>query len=58
MQIIQLPSYVIARLEQYQKNFLWGTTSQKKRLHMIKWEVIMTPKNEGGLGIQKLKEKK
>lgn len=49
---------MIARLEQYQKNFLWGTTSQKKRLHMIKWEVIMTPKNEGGLGIQKLKEKK
>ena len=30
------------------RNFLWGSTEEKKRLHMISWNKITKPKNRGG----------
>lgn len=57
MQIIPLPTNLISRLKSYQKNFLWGSTPQKRRLHLINWHVITTNKDQGGLGIQRLKDK-
>lgn len=57
MQLIKIPNYIIQRMEQYQKNFLWVSNAQRKRMHMVKWEVITTLKSQGRLGIQKLKAK-
>lgn len=57
MQFISLPAHIITRLESYQKNFLWDSTSQKRRLHLLKWDKISTPKEQGGLGIQWLRDK-
>ena len=37
--------------------FLWGSTSEKRRLHLVGWNKIIRPKEEGGLGIQATKIK-
>ena len=47
IQFIALPNYIINRLESFQKNFLWGTTAQKKRLHLLKWDYVTNPKDHG-----------
>lgn len=54
MQIMSLTTNIIQRLESYEKYFLWGSTSRKKKLHLINWETVTSPKEHGGLGIQKL----
>lgn len=54
MQIMSLPTNIIQRLESYEKYFLWGSTSRKKKLHLINWETVTSPKEQRGLGIQKL----
>lgn len=37
--------------------FLWGSTSQKKKLYLLNWQIITTTKEQGGLGIQRLRPK-
>lgn len=57
MQINLLPPKLIHKLKQIQRNFLWGSTDQKYKLHLINWDKISTPKSEDDLGIQKLSQK-
>lgn len=51
MNYIKLPSYVTNHLDKLQRNFIWGTTDVKRKLHMISWDVITKGKDLGGLGI-------
>lgn len=37
------------------RNFLWGTTDQVRRMHWVSWSKITRPKFEGGLGLQMAK---
>ena len=36
---------------------MWGSTSEKRRLHLVGWNKIIRLKEEGGLGIQAAKFK-
>lgn len=42
------------KLEKLQRQFFWGDTIGKKRLHLIKWENITKKKEAGGLGVRRL----
>lgn len=44
-------------MDRISRNFLWGSTETKKKVHLISWKKITRPKKEGGLGIQAAKEK-
>lgn len=44
-------------MEQYMRNFLWETTQQKRKFHLVNWKFIMMPKDIGGLAIQNRKLK-
>ncbi|KAG5573039.1 hypothetical protein H5410_062805 [Solanum commersonii] len=44
-----LPTHTI--IDQIQRNFIWGSTSDHRKLHMISWEVVTKKKKEGGLGM-------
>ncbi|WMV60154.1 hypothetical protein MTR67_053539 [Solanum verrucosum] len=37
------------------RNFLWQGNKEKKSFHLVKWEEVMTSKENGGLGIKNLK---
>ncbi|PKI46327.1 hypothetical protein CRG98_033303 [Punica granatum] len=51
MQCSRLPKTTISNLDKINRDFLWGSTSDKKKLHLVSWEVITRPKSMGGLGI-------
>ena len=38
------------RLDQIQRNFLWGGGNLEKKLHLVKWATICLDKKNGGLG--------
>lgn len=41
-------------INRIQKNFIWGTTPTKKKMHLTGRETVIKPKIKGGLGIQKV----
>ena len=57
MQGVTLPSHLCDKLDKISRDFLWGTTQEKKKMHMVGWSKIIKLKEEGGLGIQAAKAK-
>ena len=52
-----LPSHLYEKLGKIIRDFLQGTTLEKKKLHLVEWSKIVRPKDEEGLGIQAAKAK-
>ena len=52
MQGAALPVHVCEKLDKINRDFLWGSTNEKRRMHMVGWNKIVKSKEEGGLGIQ------
>ncbi|KAJ9674856.1 hypothetical protein PVL29_024033 [Vitis rotundifolia] len=54
MSIFRMPKIVARRLEKVQRDFLWGGGSVEGKPHLVKWEVVCSEKDKGGLGLRKL----
>ncbi|RVW92919.1 putative ribonuclease H protein [Vitis vinifera] len=50
----EMPKVVVRRIEKVQRDFLWGGGSMERKVHLVKWEVVCTDKDKGGLGLRKL----
>ena len=57
MQGSALLSHLCEKLDKVNRNFLWGSTCEKRTLHLVGWNKIIKSKEEGGLGIQMSKAK-
>lgn len=47
-----LPSKVCKEIDKINKNFLWGDSTTKRRIHLLNWKPVTLPKAAGGLGIE------
>ena len=54
MFIFQLPRVVRMRLEQSQRDFLWGGGAPKQKPHLVRWSIMCVDKSKGGLGVKSL----
>ncbi|RVW23465.1 putative ribonuclease H protein [Vitis vinifera] len=54
MSIFRMPKVVIRWIEKVQRDFLWGGGNMEGKIHLVKWEVVCTDKDKGGLGLRKL----
>ena len=52
MQVTTLPAHLCEKLDKINRDFLWGSTNEKRRLHLVGWNKIIRTKEERGLGIQ------
>ena len=57
MQCTALPSKITQSIDRLCRNIIWGTTDDKKKLHLVSWKKITKPKKDGGIGLQSAKEK-
>lgn len=55
MSSILLPQSTISQLDKISRSFLWGSTQEKKKQHLVAWKKVCSPKSEGGLGIRSAK---
>ncbi|KAK9911967.1 hypothetical protein M0R45_035844 [Rubus argutus] len=53
MQTVRLPMSICNDLDKLNRNFLWGDTENKKKIHLVNWDTVCLPKTLGGFGIKK-----
>lgn len=54
--LFTIPLSIVKEVDRIARNFLWGTTSKKKKFCLVSWKKICLPFERGGLGFRKLKE--
>ena len=52
LQTARLPNSVCDAIDQISYNFLWGSTNEKSKIHLISWDIVCCPQDMGGLGIR------
>lgn len=55
MQGCILPQRVLNNIDKINQNFVWGSTNEVKKMHMVSWKKITKPKARGGLGVHDAK---
>ena len=55
MQSNSLPNKILNGIDRVNRNFLWGSSEHKRKMHWVNWEVVTKPKESGGLGLQSAK---
>jgi hypothetical protein len=51
LSIYSAPKSVIRRIDIHRKNLLWQSGRDCKKIHLANWEMVCTPKMQGGLGV-------
>ncbi|KAF7824230.1 ribonuclease H [Senna tora] len=54
IQHCKIPKGTIEEIEKLEREFLWGSTAEKRTMHQVNWQTVCLPKNMGGLGIRSL----
>ncbi|KAF5207624.1 RNA-directed DNA polymerase (reverse transcriptase)-related family protein [Thalictrum thalictroides] len=54
MSLFTIPKSIAKRIDRVVRDFLWGLIEVLRKLHMVAWEHVCRPKEEGGLGIRSM----
>ncbi|CAN1175298.1 Putative ribonuclease H protein At1g65750 [Linum perenne] len=52
MQTAVLPVATCEAIDRKIKNFVWGSSDEARKVHLVAWETVCTPKEEGELGLK------
>lgn len=53
MSYIKLPKKTTKDLVKITRDFIWGSSQEKKKMHLMKWDTITKPKEHEALGLHK-----
>ena len=56
MQSNKLPKMLCNNIDKTVKNFIWGSSKDERKLHLINWEIMTKGKDMGGLGIRSMQK--
>lgn len=52
MQAASLPASICDEVEKLCRDFIWGSSSESRKCHLVSWESICRPKEEGALDFE------
>lgn len=55
MQTSVIPISVCEEAKKICRDFIWGSTSDKRKCHLVSWEKLCKPKENGGLGFRSMR---
>eukprot|EP00253_Pinus_taeda_P017843 PITA_17843 len=50
--ILAAPKWVLKRLRNIQRDFLWGSSATNRKWALVKWDTVCKPKSKGGIGLR------
>ena len=50
----EVPRGSLKKLDYFRSRFFWQSDDHKKKYRLTRWEVVCTPKDQGGLGVLNL----
>ncbi|CAL1381562.1 unnamed protein product [Linum trigynum] len=51
-QTLLLPASVREYIDKKIRGFIWGSSDQGRKIHLVDWDTLCQPKEEGGLGLR------
>lgn len=54
MQTVKLPSSICEDLDRINRDFFWGGSGKKQKVHLCQWDLVCHPKCRGGLSFKKI----
>ena len=51
LSFFKCPIRVVRRIEKLQRDFLWNDHVDKRKYHLVRWDLVCIPIDQGGLGI-------
>ncbi|KAK3200454.1 hypothetical protein Dsin_023869 [Dipteronia sinensis] len=57
LSVFSIPTGVASKIEKLQRDFFWGDSVAKRKIHSIDWVSICKSKKQGGLGIDRMSDK-
>ncbi|GLT73561.1 hypothetical protein SLA2020_454110 [Shorea laevis] len=56
MQSSLLPASIHKEIDQISRNFIWGSEVEQRKIHLVNWNIVSSPRHLGGLGLKSAKE--
>lgn len=56
MQALALPRGTCEDIDRICRNFLWGESHDKRKIHLVNWDDVCQPRGSGGLGLRKARD--
>lgn len=56
MQTAYIPRFICDEIDKKCRSFLWGDSNEGKRVHLVNWNRVCTPKDWGGLGLRSARD--
>ncbi|CAN1123467.1 Putative ribonuclease H protein At1g65750 [Linum perenne] len=56
MQTSVLPCHICEAIDRKIRNFVWGSTNDCRKIHLVSWDEVCKPKEHGGLGLKKARD--
>ena len=54
MSFFEIPRGVLKMLDYFRSRFFWQSDEHKIKYRLTKWEIVCTPKDQGGFGVLNL----
>lgn len=55
LSLFKMSAGVAKEFVSIQSNFLWGGDGSRRKIHLVKWKVISKSKQQGGLGVKRIR---
>lgn len=56
MQTAKIPRTICDNIDKKTRRFIWGGSDEKRKIHLLSWETLQLPRNQGGVGLRSARQ--